>query len=288
MNPSRTEPDGLLLADDVCSLALVRRLAALLDHDPALFCQGDRLPHGWHPLLFNTPTRQSELRLDGAPGLGADLPDLGLPRLMIGGRRARFPGEILIGESLRRETRRTRVQEKTGRSGRFAVVTIEHRIFGESSAQPVLIEEQDYLLREAATSADPGSGPGTSVGAGAGAQPATTPASEAIRVLTVDEALLFRYSAMTDNPHRIHYDHRYTTEVEGYPALVVNGTIPAMFLLEMFREASGREPMEVASRNVAPMFCGETLQLHARQQDGGWRLWATKPDGVLSFDAQAH
>lgn len=283
MNLPLSQSDGLLIADDVCSLALVRRLAALLDRDAALFRQGDRLPHGWHPLLFNTPTRQSELRHDGAPGLGADLPDLGLPRLMIGGRRARFPGEILIGESLRRETRRTRVQEKAGRSGRFAVVTIEHQIFGESGEQPVLIEEQDYLLREAATPTATGSG----ASAEAGTPPAPAPAGEASRALTVDEALLFRYSAITDNPHRIHYDHRYTTEVEGYPALVVNGTIPAMFLLEMFRQASGREPMEMTSRNVAPMFCGQTLRLQLRQQEGGWRLWATRPDGVLSFDAHA-
>src|SRR5687768_10367915 len=94
------------LATDVCALPLARRMAAMLDRDPAALREGDTLPHGWHPMLFNAPTRQFELRSDGAAFLGVPLPDIGLPRLMLGGRQNLFPGEIPIGAPVRRETRR--------------------------------------------------------------------------------------------------------------------------------------------------------------------------------------
>ena len=124
-----TQGEPVTTAHDLCALPLVRRLAAMLDRDPSTLRDGNLLPRGWHPLLFNAPTLQAQLRADGAAQLGMPLPDLGLPRLMLGGRQTGFTGDIPIGAHVRRETRRGDVRIKQGRSGRFALVKVEHRIF---------------------------------------------------------------------------------------------------------------------------------------------------------------
>ena len=287
MNDTTTAPE-VELAHDVCALPLARRLAAMLNRDPVLLREGEPLPRGWHVMLFNVPTLQSQLRHDGAASLGVTLPDLGLPRLMLAGRQVRFDGDIPLGSQVRRETRQGGVQMKQGRSGRFALVKIEHRIFVLGGTQPAVVETQDYVLREAAAAT-----PATAVPPAAEASQAA-PRPDASMMITPDEALLFRYSAITDNPHRIHYDKAYATQTEGYPALVVNGSIPAMFLLELFRTVAGREPATFTSRNVAPMFCGSPLHLKALRQDRiegtkgkSWRLWAEDDHGNITFDAHA-
>ena len=114
-----------------------------------------------------------------------------------------------------------------------------------------------------------------------------TAAVDFSHTIVPNEQMLFRYSAITDNPHRIHYDHAYATGTEGYPALVVNGSIPAMFLLEQFRDASGHEPSTFSSRNMAPMFCGQPLQLCGLNEGSSWRLWAMDGLGHTTFDARA-
>ena len=280
MNPSEAGAP-VRLAEDVCALPLVRRLAAMLDRDPATLVDGDAMPRGWHVTLFNPPTPQSHLRADGAAGLGVDLPDIGLPRLMLGGRSVRFAGDIPIGAHVRRETRQGGVRMKEGRSGRFALVNVEHRIFTEGASEAVLVESNDYVLREAGGAA---SAP-ADVPPAAPVTPHPTP--DATLTILPDERLLFRYSAITDNPHRIHFDAPYATGAEAYPALVVNGSIPAMFLLEMFRSSAGREPALFESRNVAPMYCGRRLHLYVRRQDDAWRLWAEDDAGRATFEAQA-
>ena len=286
---------AVTVASDICALPLARRLAALLDRDPGSLREGDPLPHGWHAMLFNLPTRQCDLRDDGSADLGVPLPDIGLPRLMLGGRHNRFPGEIPIGAHLKRETRRGAVQLKEGRSGRFALVAVEHRLFVEGQDQPAVVEQLDYMLREAnrppASAAAPDvSDPAKVTAAALASAPVTSsalPSPIATRVLLPDERLLFRYSAITDNPHRIHYDRSYATEQEGYPALIVNGSLPAMFLLEMFRRHIGREPRTFSSRNLAPMFCAKPLTLKLARDEQAWRLWAEDEQGRTTFDARA-
>ena len=279
--------DGPQAAHDVCALPLVRRLAAMLDRDGMALREGDPLPHGWHVALFNPPTRQSQLRGDGAAGLGVSLPDIGLPRLMMGGRQCRFALDIPIGAQVRRETRQGEVQIKHGRSGRFALVRVEHRIFVEDGQQPAVVENTDYVLREAASPQAPPAPATPATLATPKTQAVEAPRPDASMALVPDEALLFRYSAITDNPHRIHYDLAYAMGTEGYPALVVNGSIPAMFLLELFRAAAGHEPATFTSRNVAPMFSGRPLQLNALKDGPSWRLWAQDVQGQTTFDARA-
>jgi 3-methylfumaryl-CoA hydratase len=266
-------------ADDVCAVSLVRRMAALLDRDPAVFKQGGVMPRGWHVLLFNPPTRQSQLRSDGTAHLGVTLPDLGLPRLMMGGRRIAFNGDIVIGAQVRRESRQADVALKSGRSGRFALVEVEHRILTGGDPDPVVIETNSYVLREASTGEAP------SV-----VQPlaAALPTADVTRVVTPDEAMLFRYSAITDNPHRIHYDLPYAQAAEGYPALLVNGSLPTMLLLELFREHVGQDPARIESRNLAPMLCGAPLTLTLSvSSDNSWVLRASGPTGGTALEAKA-
>lgn len=264
-------------ADDVCGLTLVRRMAALLDRDPDVFSEGDPLPRGWHVALFNPPTRQSQLRPDGAARLGVTLPDLGMPRLMMGGRLIEFVREIPIGARVRRTSRLGEVRIKTGRSGRFALVDVEHSIGIEGGGAPVLVETTSYILREE----DSGTPPGKT------ASPVTpVPPSDVSRTIIPDETTLFRYSAITDNPHRIHYDLAYARS-EGYPALVVNGTFPTMLLLEMFRAHVGGEPRRLRSRNLGQVFCGAPLTLTLSGEDDGWIMRAHGPEGHVALEAKA-
>lgn len=282
-----------VVTSDICALPLVRRLAAMLDRDPDTLVDGDLLPRGWHPLLFNAPTRQSQLREDGAAALGVTLPDLGLPRLMLGGRRILFDGHIPIGARVHRETRRLGVVEKHGRSGRFAIVNVEHRIFvTDGDGAPVVVEAQDYILR----GVEPASANGQVDGAaGVSAERidverVDVERVDAERTLVPDAPLLFRYSSITDNPHRIHYDLPYAQQREGYPALVVNGSIPALFLIELFRGVARREPSSLNTRNVAPMYAGRALRLCIRRDEtvtatDAWRLWAVNDEGRPTFEA---
>lgn len=272
MSP-KSAPDLLEQAEDVCALPLVRRLAALLDRDPFSLRLGDLLPRGWHVMMFNPPTRQSQLRGDGAAEFGVRLPDLGLPRLMLGGRKIVFHGDIEIGAIVRRETRQGPVELKEGRSGRFAVVRIEHQILASDAGRVLVTETSTYLLRQAEDHAR--------LVMERQAEPtADVSGAAVVREITPDEALLFRYSAITDNPHRIHYDLPYAQEAEGYPRLLVNGSLPLAFLLEMFRGHLDREPESVETRNLSPMFCGEPLTLALEPSGGAWRLRARGSSGV--------
>lgn len=264
-------------ADDVCALSLVRRMAALLDRDPANIRKGDPLPRGWHVALFNPPTRQSDVRHDGAANMSVTLPDIGMPRLMMAGRRMDFSGDIPIGASVSRTSQPGRVTHKTGRSGRFALVDVEHRITVDGDEKPAVIETNSYVLREA-VSGDPASPSSTEL--------LPIPPADVMRTFIPDETMLFRYSAITDNPHRIHYDLAYARS-EGYPALVVNGTVPTMFLLEMFRAHVGGEPAAWRSRNLAPIFCGSPLTLTLTRDDDAWTMRAYGPLGEVALEAKA-
>ena len=264
-------------ADDICALPLVRRMAALLDRDPASFKEGDPLPRGWHVALFNPPTPQSQLRADGAAHLGVTLPDLGLPRLMMGGRKIEFTGDIPIGARVTRTSQSGEVTIKEGKSGRFALVDVEHRISLDGSTASVVIETTSYVLREAEASTQaPPSSP----------VPTLIPPADVTRTVIPDETMLFRYSAITDNPHRIHYDLAYA-QSEGYPALVVNGSVPIMLLLEMFRAHVGGEPAGLRSRNLAPILCGAPLILTLTREGDEWTMRAHGPSGAVALDAMA-
>lgn len=262
---------------DVCALPLVRRVAALLDRDPATLSESGPLPRGWHIAMFSVPTRQSELRGDGLAGLGVTLPDLGLPRIMAGGRRAHFHGDLVIGATARRVSRTAAVTHKQGKSGPLAIVTIEHLVFLEgASAKPVLTEQQDYvMLPEAAR---------TPTSTKTQPPPGEAWTSALRRTVIPDETMLLRYCAITYNAHRIHYDLPYATGKESYPALVVNGGLPVIFLLEMLSEENRRALTHMTVRNVGPLFCGRPMHLNALAQNSGWTLWASDEQDRIAVE----
>lgn len=265
-------------SDDVCALPIVRRLSAALDTAPGQWREGDALPRGWHLAFFSVDTPQSQLRSDGFAGIGVALPDLGLPRIVFGGRRIRFNGDIPIGARLRRSSRLISVVPKSGRSGRFAICTIEHEIFLQGGTEPAIVELHDYMMREAAAPADRGK-TATPVVAASG-----MPGPDVRSVVTPDEMLLFRISAVMFNPHRIHYDSTYATQEEGYPALVVNGSVTSLLLLEFFRREAAHEPDTIALRNGGLAFSGRPMGLNAIRDGQQWRVWADNEQGQVSVE----
>lgn len=263
-------------ADDLCALPLVQRLAALLDRDPAGLRQGDPLPAGWHMILFTPIAPQSRLGPDGHPVLGDFLPPLALPRRMLGGRRTRFHAPVPIGAAVHRVSEITRVEPKQGRSGRLVLVTIQHRIHVGGGDAPAIVEDQDVIYREAASAAPSRAEPAEAL-----------PGIEEEQAFHPDEALLFRYSAVTFNAHRIHYDQPYATGVEDYPALVVNGGLTALLLFELFRRVARRDPVATSARNLRPLFCGRPTRLCARRDSDGWALFAVDEQGRMALEARA-
>ncbi|MCO6416316.1 MaoC family dehydratase N-terminal domain-containing protein [Siccirubricoccus sp. KC 17139] len=264
------------VVEDEASLTLLRRLAALLDQDPMALQRGAPMPEGWHVVLFGPLARQSGLGPDGHAAKGEFLPPVPLPRRMFAGRRTWFNAPIAIGAEVRRVSRIAAITPKEGRSGKMIFVTIRHGI--ESEGRECVVEEQDLVYRDAATP---------------GAKPAEAPLPElpadAVREsFTPDTTLLFRYSAATNNGHRIHYDADYARQVEGYPALVVNGGITTTKLTELAKRLLPGPVAKVTTRAGRPLFVGREVTLAAqRKAPGKLRLWALDDGGRLAFETLA-
>ncbi len=258
--------------DERCALPLARRAAALLDRDPARVAEGQALPRGWHCILFAPLLPQAGLGSDGF----VPPPELGLkrPRLMLGGRRTRFAGEIAIGATLRRRRQVLSQVRKAGRGGPLVVITRRHEIFVEAAALPAVVEEEDLLYRETSEAPSPPAPAGT-----------PRPASHA-ETRTPDEVLLQRYCMLTFNAHRIHYDLPYAQGVEGYPALVVNGGLTALLLLDLQRRLGGAAPASLAVRNLAPLYCGRPMTLKAARDGAAWRLWAEDDEARCAVEME--
>lgn len=261
-----------VLRDDLCSLTLVRRLAAMLDHDPDGYAEGDPLPRGWHQIYFSADTPQSELKPDGMMSLGVRLPQIDLPRLVMGGRRTDYLHDIPIGARITRESIVHPVVRKTGRSGALAIVTVEHRI-GADPGNPAIVEQQDYIYRAAAAES----------GAAAVAEPPSGDADFAVP-FRPDETMVFRYSALTYNTHRIHFDYPYATGQERYPGIVVNGGLTTLMLVEALKRVSGPAPRRVVSRNRGILVLGRTAWLKGRREGERWICWA-EADGAVVLEA---
>ena len=253
----------------------VEALAATLDldHSPRA---GDALPPGWQWLFFNQAARRSELGTDGHPARGGFLPPIELPRRMWAGSRIHYLADLPIGEPATRQSRIANVVNKTGKRGALWFVTVQHTT--QHGDTVCIQEEQDIVYREA-----------TPPGA-----PAPTPAryeeiGEWGHDFTPDTTLLFRYSALTFNGHRIHYDQAYARNEEGYPDLVVHGPLTATLLQQLaLQQGGGRQLARFDFRGVAPLFVTRPFRLEGKQaEDGTLALWARGPDGELAMSATA-
>jgi 3-methylfumaryl-CoA hydratase len=258
--------------EDEITLGAVQRLAATLDQDAAAFRHGSEMPESWYAILFGPIAPESALGADGHPQTGEFLPPLQGTRRMFAGRRSRFFKPLRIGDTVSRVSTLTRVEAKTGRTGPFTLLTVTHEMSGPFGL--ALTEEQDVVYRAA-------------VEAGSAAQqteaaPATdTPAWS--KAITLDPVLLFRYSALTFNAHRIHYDLDYVHNVEGYPGLVVNGGLTALLLVETARPHLPGRVAGYAARAVSPLFAGEAVTFNGRVTAEGASLWATGSNDGLAY-----
>jgi 3-methylfumaryl-CoA hydratase len=255
----------------------IAALSATLDRDDPFPQPGDPLPPLWHWLYFLPIPRQSELGPDGHAKRGGFLPPVPLPRRMFAGDRVEFHRPLCVGESISRLSRIVDVNTKQGRSGPLVFVVVRHEISDRDGI--AVVEEHDIVYRESPKPHDAAPAP-------------QTPPSGATwtREIRPDDVLLFRYSALTFNGHRIHYDRRYVTQVEGYPGLVVHGPLIATLLLDLLRRNLGDASVASLSfRAIRPLFditpfhvCGKVASDGSTAQ-----LWATDSEGWLAMDATA-
>ena len=260
--------------EDVVTPVPVRALSATLDRDDPLPRPGDVLPRLWHWLYFLPIAAAREIGPDGHPRRGGFLPPVALPRRMWAGGRNGFTRDLHVGEAIRRTSTILDVTAKTGRSGALVFVRVGHAISGEHGA--AIHEEHDIVYRDLPHPDHPAPGP----------QPA--PAGHAYeQTIVPDDVLLFRYSALTFNGHRIHYDRRYVVQEEGYPGLVVHGPLIATLLMELYRRHDGRPLARFDFRAASPSFDIAPFRIRGRSTAEGATLWAEGEDGGLRMQAEA-
>ncbi|WP_245216796.1 FAS1-like dehydratase domain-containing protein [Neoroseomonas nitratireducens] len=259
--------------DDEMAAPLVRRMAALTDRTDVAWNHGAIVPGHWLCMLFDDAAPQSALGPDGHPAKGDFLPPVPLPRRMLGGRRLTYAAPVRVGDRLTRVTEIAAITPKVGRSGAIIFVMLRHTITGPSGL--VATEEQDIAYLEAKRNAPAPKDP-----------PSTVPNAAWREPFAPDQAMLFRYSALAFNGHRIHYDADYARDVEGYPALVVNGGVTTLFLLEAaLRHAPGARIHGYDARTLQPLFCGRKGALcgDAPDAEGRRTLWAEDETGAMAL-----
>ena len=264
--------------EDVVAADRVAALAATLDLDVGPH-PGEPLPPGWHWMFFNTrgAAKARDIGTDGHPRRGGFLPDVSLPRRMwAGGRLAYSERAIRVGEAIRRRSEIAKVDVKQGRSGTLVFVLVKHHIEGAGGG--TIEEEHDIVYRDAPQPGSPSPTP-----------PAAPSDARWTKAIDPDPVLLFRYSALTFNGHRIHYDQPYVTKVEGYPGLIVHGPLISTLLLELLRrEQPDRRLARYSFRAVSPLFDTAPFSVHGvAGESGSVRLWATGPGGRLAMEATA-
>jgi 3-methylfumaryl-CoA hydratase len=266
------------LTDEIVAAPL-RGQSALLDRDDALQTAGSEVPPLWHWLYFLPQARQSQIGPDGHPLRGGFLPPVPLPRRMWAGGRLQWQTDnpLRVGDAAQKHSRIASVKHKSGRTGDLLFVEVEHAF---SNAQGLcLTETHDIVYRAAAIPGAP-EVPPTPVETGAPWQ----------REFVPDPVSLFRYSALTFNGHRIHYDRSYVTQEEGYPGLIVHGPLIATLLVDLVRRQIPEA--RVASfqfRAVRPTFDLHPFRLNGRPSADGKtiELWACDHEGWLTMQAQA-
>ena len=267
--------------NDEVTAVPVAALSATLDRDDPEPLPGSDLPPLWHWLYFLPLAPQREIGPDGHPKRGGFLPPVPLPRRMWAGGRLTFHHPLQVGDEVTRASRIADVNVKTGRSGSLVFVTVRHEI---SNARGVAIsEEHDIVYRDAPAPDAPAPAP------------TAAPTGEAFsRLITPDPVLLFRYSALTFNGHRIHYDRPYVTGVEGYPGLIVHGPLIATLLLDLLRrELPGAHVRRFEFKALRPVFDIHSFTVCGRPEvvpgpgERRVQLWTRDHEGWLTMQATA-
>jgi 3-methylfumaryl-CoA hydratase len=262
---------------EICSLPMVRRVAAMLDLDTASFSEGGLLPRGWHFFMLAGETRKSFLRQDGFPGLGVPIPDLGLSRLLLGGRAVSYNSDIVIGSEIERTSFVKNISEKTGSSGPMAIVTIQHELRIVPASTPAIIETQTYILLS-----------GKSVQTKVENILPVPILTKYQKQIVPDETLLFQYSALGFNSHKIHLDRDYAKNVEGLPDLVVNGGLATLLLTEFIRTDLGFEITDIKVKHTAPLYCGQMMTLTTEPGETNWQLKVFDNNNAVAVEMDAN
>lgn len=256
--------------------APIAQLAATLDLDNIGTEDGQPTRPLWHWLYFTPTAKQSDIGADGHPNKGLFLPPIPLPRRMWAGSRVAFHEALRVGEKIRRISRIARVDSKQGRSGPLVFITVQHEV--HQAGKLSISEEHDIVYRDVAAPKENPSGQ------------TLAPADDTFsRVVTPDPVLLFRYSALTFNGHRIHYDRPYATGVESYPGLVVHGPLIATLLLDLLhREMPEATVKKFEFRGINPLFDTSSFLVCGRKLDETHlALWAKNQQGQLAMQATA-
>ncbi|PUE30138.1 acyl-CoA dehydrogenase [Limnohabitans sp. JirII-29] len=268
---------------DLITPAPLRALSATLDRDDAEPVAGTELPPLWHWLFFLPHHRQSEIGPDGHAKRGGFLPPVPLPRRMWAGGRLEWHAPLRVGDAVRRVSTIASVTHKAGRTGDLLFVLVKHEVHNAHGL--CLTEEHDIVYRPAAQ-------PGDAAPAPLSAAQQVQPGAVWQREVVPDDVLLFRYSALTFNGHRIHYDRQYVTQVEGYPGLVVHGPLIATLLVDLVRRHSDRPMRRFEFKALRPTFeCADQRHLRVSGQPDASgqhiRLWAQDHAGWLTMQASA-
>jgi len=259
-----------VVEEDV-GLAAVRRIAGMLDLDPAAYRNGDTLPPHWFTLFFADVARQSDIGPDGHPNPAVFLPPIPLPRRMGAGRRVTIHDTLRVGEVASKTAEVAAILPKQARTGFITVLTMRHTIRREGKV--IAVDEFDAIYREAVK-------PGEKSGTGA---PVPAPTDAAWQVEKhLSSPLVFRYSAITWNAHRIHYDADYARTAEGYPNTVQNGGLTMQLLLDAAVAHTPGTLRGFTARLTRPIYVGDTITLcgHAAK-DGKVNAWVQDKDGHL-------
>ncbi|KGF68301.1 metal-binding domain containing of MaoC dehydratase [Hoeflea sp. BAL378] len=251
---------------------LVERFKATLDQ-PGGARDGDAAPSLIHFCLAPPAAPTAELGADGHPARGGFLPPVQLPRRMWAGGSFTFHSDIVIGQTVTRRSVISDVAVKEGRSGILCFVTVDHAI--ESAGQLLVQERQDIVYR------------GEDAGPDARKTPEAAPHGAHRKTVTPSPTLLFRYSALTFNGHRIHYDAPYAREIEGYPGLIVHGPMQATMLVHFAQTIAGRRPARFDFRSLSPLFDDQPFTLNAEEEGDSMRLWTSTADGPIAMEAKA-
>lgn len=260
--------------EDEISIQPLRALSATLDHEQAQWQPGDPLPPAWQWLYFLPLTPQSQLDKDGHAHRDGVFPEIAEARRMYAGGRMYFQRPVLAGDTITRQSTVLDVVEKEGRSGKLVFITLGFNYF---DAQGLALEEQQDLVFRLSGSIKPPAGKKSEI-----------PPSQWQSMVTPDSVMLFRFSALTFNGHRIHFDLPYTRN-EGYPDLLVHGPLIAILLLDLAaRNASGRRISSFSFRALEPVFVNSTLTLCGNPSDDGSSatLAAYRNDGALAMTAE--
>lgn len=250
------------ISDEICP-SMVRRIATTLNKPSP--DEGSPLPYLWHWAFFQDPVYAQDIGVDGHPKMGKFLPALGRRNRMWAGGRVSFFCGLEVGEAAERISTILSVEEKKGRAGSLVFVTVEH-VYKQND-RVCIREEQDIVYREPASPKLSSS--------------VTIDALDWSEEIQTDSTMLFRYSAVTFNGHKIHYDFPYATEEEGYPGLVVHGPLISTLLLQSFTKRNdGKKIERFEYRGVRPLICGNRFMLGGSENgDNSCALWAFDENG---------